>query len=118
MRIKLHNLLPRSLSSINIFKASCIDYSPIFGVFYQLDLLYSASSVNLSSINIFKARVGMRVSCVFCLLYIYMYGTRVCAIFLVELCDMKFFLCPMSWEFMSRYEHMSRYKLTYYRAMI
>ena len=36
---------------------------------------------------------------------------------IVELCDMKFFLCPMSWEFMSRYEHMSRYKLTYYRAM-
>ena len=25
----------------------------------------------------------------------------------LELCDMKFFLCPMSWEFMSRY------KLTY-----
>ena len=36
----------------------------------------------------------------------------------VELCDMKFFLCCMSWEFMSRYEHVSRYKLTYYRAMI
>ena len=28
--------------------------------------------------------------------------------FQLELCDMKFFLCPMSWEFMSRYEHMSR----------
>ena len=37
---------------------------------------------------------------------------------LVELCDMKFFLCPMLWEFMSRYEHMSQYKLTYCRAMI
>ena len=40
------------------------------------------------------------------------------AVLPVELCDMKFFLCPMSWEFMSRYEHMSRYKVTYYRAMI
>ena len=40
------------------------------------------------------------------------------ACLILELCDMKFFLCPMSWEFMSRYEYMSRYKLTYYRAMI